>query len=33
VKVFPNDTPIILAERVLEQEHKLLPEAIKILIK
>jgi phosphoribosylglycinamide formyltransferase 1 len=29
VPVLPEDTPEILAERVLEQEHRILPEAIR----
>ena len=29
VPVLPEDTPTILAERVLEQEHRILPEAIR----
>lgn len=29
VPVFPEDTPAVLAERVLEQEHRILPEAIR----
>ncbi|MDR0674924.1 MAG: phosphoribosylglycinamide formyltransferase [Mycoplasmataceae bacterium] len=33
IKVLPDDTSITLAERVLQQEHKLLPKAIKMLIK
>lgn len=32
VPVLDNDTPEILANRVLEQEHKLYPEAIKLFI-
>ncbi|MEW6556927.1 MAG: phosphoribosylglycinamide formyltransferase [Elusimicrobiota bacterium] len=33
VKVFKNDTPVKLQKRVLKQEHKLYPEAIKLVIK
>jgi len=32
VPVLPNDTPDTLAKRVLEQEHKIYPEAIKIVL-
>ncbi|MFZ0255144.1 MAG: phosphoribosylglycinamide formyltransferase [Gammaproteobacteria bacterium] len=32
VPVLPEDTPAILAERVLEQEHRILPEAIRWFI-